>query len=153
MPARGKTVNEFYYSLSITSQHRCIAASMPQESIRQSTLLNRRLRFLIAQIFPQCFIASASITPRIQDTLMHLPAFDHPNGGITHAVALDCLTIIAANAVGGYLTRTKDGPAINTSRYDVLTEAHYYFVVPYPAGESESFLILICILAGWVIYL
>jgi hypothetical protein len=83
--------------------------------------------------------------PLGEDLLLRLPAFDHPDGGLTHAVALDCLTIIAANAVGGYLAKTKDGPAIDVTRYAVLTEKNYFFIVPYPVGdgESESFLLFI----------
>ena len=74
--------------------------------------------------------------------LLRLPAFDDHQGGLQHAVALDCLTIIAANAVGGYLARTRDGPAIDLPRYGVLREAEYYFIVPNPARDGKFFFLL-----------
>ncbi|KAI9765493.1 MAG: hypothetical protein M1840_007319 [Geoglossum simile] len=75
--------------------------------------------------------------PPGEDLLLRLPAFDHPDGGLTYAVALDCLTIITANAIGGYLAKTRDGPAIDVTRYDVLMEKDYFFIVPRPAGDGE----------------
>lgn len=80
--------------------------------------------------------------PSEESYLLRLPAFDHHQGGLQHAVALDCLTIIAGNAVGGYLARTRDGPAIDLPRYGLLREPEYYFVVPYPARDGNFFSLL-----------
>lgn len=74
--------------------------------------------------------------------LLRLPAFDHHQGGLQLAVSLDCLTIITGNAVGGYLARTRDGPAIDLHRYALLREAEYYFIVPYPARDGKFFSLL-----------
>ena len=53
-------------------------------------------------------------------------------------MALDCLTIIAANAVGGYLAKTRDGPAIDVTRYALLMEKDYFFIIPHPVRDGEG---------------
>lgn len=50
--------------------------------------------------------------PSEESYLLRLPAFDHQHGGLQHAVALDCLTIIAGNALGDYLARTMTAPPL-----------------------------------------
>lgn len=54
-------------------------------------------------------------------------------------VALDCLTIITANAVGGYLARIIDMLAIDLPRYCLLREDENFFVMPYTARDGKVY--------------
>jgi hypothetical protein len=71
--------------------------------------------------------------PAEDDCLLRLAALDYSDGGIHHGLALDALTIIAANAAGGFLSQTRDGPPINEPRHAVLKATDYFFIVPDPS--------------------
>ena len=96
----------------------------------------------IFSLFTPCIDFLHPSYPSEESYLLRLLAFDYHQGGLQHIVALDCLTIIAGNAVGSYLARTKDGPAIDLPRYGGLKEPEYYFVIPYPARDHKSFSLL-----------
>src|SRR5947208_2898671 len=67
--------------------------------------------------------------PPGEDVLLRLAALDHAGGGLHHGVALDALTIVAANAPGGYLSKTRDGRPIEVARHAILTDEDYFFIV------------------------
>ena len=67
-----------------------------------------------------------------ENRLLRLSAFDYPEGGLHHGLALDEITIIAANATNGFRSETRDGPPIIESRDAILKGTHYFFIVPNP---------------------
>jgi hypothetical protein len=73
-----------------------------------------------------------------EDFLLTLSAFDHPDGGLHHQTALDALGIIAANAIGGYLTESRDGPRISDHPHAPLRQKKYWFHVPPPQSYKGS---------------
>ncbi|KAI9769518.1 MAG: hypothetical protein M1840_003995 [Geoglossum simile] len=60
-----------------------------------------------------------------EDILLALSAVDHPDGGLHHQTALDALGIIAANAIGGYLTESRDGLQISDHPHAPLRQKRY----------------------------
>lgn len=64
------------------------------------------------------------------DLLFSLYAWDHPDGGIYHAVAHNACAIIADNRIDGYLSNTRNGAPIDAAMDDILPLGHYYFHVP-----------------------
>lgn len=64
------------------------------------------------------------------DLLFSLHAWDHPDGGIYHAVAHNACAIIAYNRTDGYLSTTRNGAPIDAAMEDVLPSEHYFFHVP-----------------------
>ncbi|KAI9768170.1 MAG: hypothetical protein M1840_005000 [Geoglossum simile] len=73
-----------------------------------------------------------------EDLLLVLSAFDYPDGGLHHQTALDALGIIAANATGGYLTESRDGPQISDHPHAPLRQKKYWFHVLPPKSYKGS---------------
>lgn len=65
-----------------------------------------------------------------ESLLFSLYAWDHPDGGLYHAVAHNACAIIAGNRTDGYLTATRDGPQISTAMDGILFPGDYFFHVP-----------------------
>ena len=65
-----------------------------------------------------------------EDLLFSLYAWDHPNGGIYHAVVHNACAIIADNRLDGYLTATRNGPRLSIGMDEILSPGSYYFHVP-----------------------
>lgn len=68
-----------------------------------------------------------------QNILLHLYAWDSPDGGLHAATALLACTLIACNAWDGYLTVERDGSRLDLQEDDILPAGEYYFHVPRPS--------------------
>ncbi|KAI9865714.1 MAG: hypothetical protein M1813_002172 [Trichoglossum hirsutum] len=76
--------------------------------------------------------------PPGEDRLLRLAAFDHVDGGLHHGVALDALAIVAGNAIGGFLSRTRAPEGrIEEGRCEVLRERRYWFIILWPEGGAK----------------
>ncbi|RMJ05005.1 hypothetical protein CDV36_014323 [Fusarium kuroshium] len=76
--------------------------------------------------------------PEGNNTLLHLPCLD--SGGIHHETARLACAIFANCRWDGYLSSSRDGPAVSAHPDDVLPHGRYYFIIdgedPYPVVPS-----------------
>ena len=72
------------------------------------------------------------------NTLLALPALDHPLGGIHHETARIACAIIANNKWDGFLTETKTGGRSRIESDTILRKTDYYFRVSEDAADGKQ---------------
>jgi hypothetical protein len=73
--------------------------------------------------------------------ILQLPAWDHPDGGLHFGLLISACAIVAQNAIGGFLSTSRD-PADRIVAHDddVVAACKLWFFVPDPDSPSKSHL-------------
>ena len=75
---------------------------------------------------------------RLQNVLLTMYAFDHPDGGLHYGTAFLACAIIAGNIFDGYLTDTRDGRKLNLEWDELLVKKNYYFHAYPPLDDAAE---------------